>query len=675
MLQYLSNLKERKPRKDEPGRFSSAGLVASDSSTRTYLKTTPAIRHENTNGSRNLPVNAQTSVAASHLASSQKSGEGDRNTQSTPHRGLGFGSSQQHQVTDLDPGRVSHALSVSYGSTVHAQSNDLQSTTDNKIVNRIFNRFQDRERAIQRPLSINTKILQLPAVELPAGEISKPIWEDLRVLFHRGSSSRMPLGELGEQNDDRATNNQIQGLEDPVSNVTEADKRSLGDEIQIDNSCQHQDLDVLRSDQTELILANPTLRRNDDLNGSADCTFFEEISQNEDNPTAVGLETNEHGMTITGIGPVCNPMDVTFPQTSERSAMLWGMDSLKLRWSRKQGAKLVKKDQYELFLKQRCDVLEKERRMDQMKIGSLTQELKHLGQEIQQIQHDLEREKREFGLNVTTLELELNKTKQIASEAKSRLRECEEQRDNRLRENDKLSRSISHLRRANQSVIEEAQRDLKTADDKHAIEVSRLNEEHARSIIQLEQDKKSMAAKAEKDLEMMNDKHAAEISRLNEDRKRAINALTSKLQNEMSIKTQQLQAMIDEKSRVITAQDLRMASYNKQIHSVIADGDLGQRFRALCLKIDNLINAMPRPQEYTVDAALDPTDFMGRNSSRRSRIWHKFLCKVCWDVLIRGFFHRQPGFGSFGWQGDGYLTLLQLYRLFAKSNAQGNFPR
>ncbi|KAI0450092.1 hypothetical protein F5B21DRAFT_517693 [Xylaria acuta] len=310
------------------------------------------------------------------------------------------------------------------------------------------------------------------------------------------------------------------------------------------------------------------------------------------------------------------------------------------------------------------------------------------------MQQDLERERGEFSREVTALreesnaylqklkftESELRSTERVATETSNCLREREEQLGSCLQDSNRLKGRIHHLQQDNESITVKAQKGLEIAKDRHAAELSRLRNEHSRSIIQLEQDKKSMAAKAKKELEMANDKHVAEVFQLNEEHRQTTDAITSKLQDEMSIKTQHMQAMIDEKSRVIAAQDLRMASYNKQIHGVIADGELAHRFRALSLRIDSLVDVVPRPQEYTVDAALDPSGFLGRNPSRRSRIWHKFLRKVCWDVLIRGFFQRQPGFGSFGCQGDGYLTLLHLYGLFARSNAQdpsdpkANFP-
>ncbi|KAI3339485.1 hypothetical protein F4824DRAFT_455508 [Ustulina deusta] len=306
-------------------------------------------------------------------------------------------------------------------------------------------------------------------------------------------------------------------------------------------------------------------------------------------------------------------------------------DSLKLLT--KQNAKLAEENRTLRFYKQRHDVIDKQMSEARIKIGSLAQMLKQNEKEGQRMRDGLERERMEYGQRVTALEKE------------------------------------NHA----------AQRDLEMANNKHTAEVTRLKEEHRHGIIRLKQEKDSIAAKAQNDLDMANKKHAAEVFLLNGEHRRETDAITSKLQ-EMSIKTQKMQATIDEKRRTIAAQDIRMASYNKQIHGVISDSELEQKFKGLFLMFDSLFEAVPRPQTYVVDTAFDPNDFLGRNSSRGSRVWHKFLRKVCWDVLMRGFFQRQPGFGSFGCQGEGYLTLLHLYGLFAKSNGQDpsgprvNFP-
>ncbi|KAI0532803.1 hypothetical protein GGR58DRAFT_148836 [Xylaria digitata] len=174
-----------------------------------------------------------------------------------------------------------------------------------------------------------------------------------------------------------------------------------------------------------------------------------------------------------------------------------------------------------------------------------------------------------------------------------------------------------------------ARGDLEVANEKHTTELSLLKEEHRCIIIHLENDKKSMAVKAKKDIEMAHNKHAAEVLRLNEEHRQFTDAITSKFQDEMSIRTRRMQATIDEKSQAIAAQDLRMASYNKQIHGIVSDGDLGHKFRDLSLMIDTLVDVVPRPREYIADTALDPGDFLGRNSSRGSRVWHKFLSRRC----------------------------------------------
>ncbi|KAI1737445.1 hypothetical protein F4680DRAFT_428685 [Xylaria scruposa] len=548
--------------------------------------------------------------------------------------------------------------------------------------------------------------------ELPANEISKPtpiLEENLLIQIPEiDSISRTPLDESENQNDDRPTHSTI--------DVTTTDNILFDDGEQTQDLGQ--DMRVIGGDEIGQTLANPIPQSNDDPNSGANHPPYENFSRNEDYQKAIVLKTNEHRV-VTGMTATCSPTGIMHPHASAglktlplpsrqssaakdeekitfqaqrqaNSALSYNIDDSKtnrLRQWKKRGAKPIKGDQALISFRQRYDAPSEQ-------IDLLTQELKQLKQENERRQQDSEHERAKLNQKVIakgnecndylqkliSTESRLKMTEKVASESRDRLELREKELNSRTQDIDRLARHVDHLQRSNESINMKARRDLEKANDRHAEEVFLLNEEHKRIIMDLEQDIEFIVIKAEKDLEMVNSRHAAEMLQLNEEHRKAIDTITSKLQGEMSIKTQHMQATIDEKSRVIAAQDLRMASYNKQVHGIITDGDLGHRFRALSLKIDSLVDVVPRPREYVVDAGLDPSDFLGRNSSRRSRMWHKFLRKVCWDALIKGFFQRQPGFGSFGCQGDGYLTLLHLYRLFAKSHAQdpydpkANFP-
>ncbi|KAJ8121545.1 hypothetical protein ONZ43_g2030 [Nemania bipapillata] len=370
-----------------------------------------------------------------------------------------------------------------------------------------------------------------------------------------------------------------------------------------------------------------------------------------------------------------------------------------------------------------CEALDEQVSRDQVENQSLTDKLKQAKQDNKEVRQALEKqdrevaalkkENRDFQQGFDTLDSELRKTRQVAKESSETAKIFEEELKSSYEENARLKYDLDYLQRTTESISSKAQRDLeaandqrvaevsrlkekhedkvtrlqrekedialaatkdlKMAKDKHVAEVSRLKEKHGNEVTGLKRENESITLAATKNLEMANNKHAAEVARLNTNHRKATDAITSKLKNDMNSMEQRMQAIIDEKTRAIAAVELHMASYNKQIHHVMSDEEVGHKFRDLILGIEGLLGVMPRPREYAVDATVDPSDFLGRNSSRGSRVWNKFLRKVCWDILLRGFFQRQPGFGSFGSQGDGYSTLLHLYRLFTKSNAK-NLP-
>ncbi|KAI3320303.1 hypothetical protein HD806DRAFT_507130 [Xylariaceae sp. AK1471] len=327
---------------------------------------------------------------------------------------------------------------------------------------------------------------------------------------------------------------------------------------------------------------------------------------------------------------------------------------------KKEVGKLTKEKQSLEPYKLRHDDLKKEVDNAQEKINGLTQEVaqvkkekkkadKNLVQMQEEFQQRLDavcQERNDYMHKLRATEVKLETVDKARSSAQAGLLKYRTQRDEYIQENGQLRRSVEHLQQQNKQITREAEEELLNAASRYELEMSQLEEKHSQEISKFER---------QKDQEVSELKHRSDL------------------------KAREMQAIIDGKDRVIAAQDMRMASYSKPTHGLISDGDFAHRFSDLSMKLDTLVDTMPRPQQYVSDNTLDPSNFLGRNAARGTRIWSKFARRVCWDIIMRGFFQRQPGFGAFGSQGDGYATLLHLHQLFTPSRTQdtvtqANFP-
>jgi hypothetical protein len=319
---------------------------------------------------------------------------------------------------------------------------------------------------------------------------------------------------------------------------------------------------------------------------------------------------------------------------------------------KKEVGKLTKENQSLATYKLRHEDLKNEIKVAQGEIDALRQELAQAKKEGRQAHKDLDQQKIESKQSLDALlherndcvfklkatEQKLESVDKERSSAQAGLERYKKQRDEYIQENGQLRRSLEHVRKEKEQEMKEAEEALINAALRHQAEALQLEEKHSQQMLELEH---------QKDQEVSEIKHKSDL------------------------KAQDMQAIIDGKDRMIAAQDLRMASYSKPTHGLISDGDFAHRFRDLSMKLDTLVDAIPRPQQYFADSALDPSNFLGRNAARGARVWSKFARRVCWDVIMRGFFQRQPGFGVFGSQGDGHATLLHLYQLFTPSSTQG----
>ncbi|KAI1272428.1 hypothetical protein F5Y07DRAFT_379757 [Xylaria sp. FL0933] len=494
------------------------------------------------------------------------------------------------------------------------------------VVNRSIHRFQDASTAFRRSPERRLATPGQPAVELPADQIASHVkGQHSDIGGDRESGPRVPSGVLEMPSDSTTLTSRMRP--GATSNVPVTLEHLDGDELHFGNLNQAGDYDL---------------------------TSYHHRGQYSRNTTPVnqGLDP--------GMNQHTSAMGYTDPKTEEI-----------IRHLKKRNAELVKDNKTLKAYKDRCDILDQQRTQARRRIGTLTEELQRSQRIQNEVQsekirlsrriEDLEEERTHYSQKLEVTELTLKKTEQVLRETQNLLTGCEERLRVSHQENDRLRRRVNELQQESDSM-----------NKRHEANVSLLKEEYRSAITHLEQEKRSISAKAQKDLETANNKHDAEVFGLNEKHRRETNDMRSKFEEEMKSHNDHMQSIVDEKSRTIAAQDIRMASYNKQIHGVIPDGELERKFRGLALSIDNLVNELPRPESFIVDTALDPDGFLRRNSPRGSRVWPKFLRKMCWEVLIRGFFYLQPGFGSFGCQGDGYLTLLHLYKLFITSDAQNS---
>ncbi|KAI5458968.1 hypothetical protein BGZ63DRAFT_390052 [Mariannaea sp. PMI_226] len=103
-------------------------------------------------------------------------------------------------------------------------------------------------------------------------------------------------------------------------------------------------------------------------------------------------------------------------------------------------------------------------------------------------------------------------------------------------------------------------------------------------------------------------------------------------------------------------------------YTPITDEQFKSSFERLGKRVNNLMSWVPKPDRFTFDQALDPTNYLARNAQRGGRIWPQFVRNLCWRTLIAGFFAQQLGFGALGdARTEGYDLIDSLRQLLATS--------
>lgn len=127
----------------------------------------------------------------------------------------------------------------------------------------------------------------------------------------------------------------------------------------------------------------------------------------------------------------------------------------------------------------------------------------------------------------------------------------------------------------------------------------------------------------------------------------------------------------DAMSSTIASQNKRIAAYNTGDYKVISDQTFSITFQTLSQQINKLVHCVPRPESYSAEEPLDPTNFLARNNHQGTRHWPKFVRSICWQIVTRGFFHFPLGFGALGSQGEGYDILFTIYQAQARPSPEG----
>ncbi|KAK5633622.1 hypothetical protein RRF57_009336 [Xylaria bambusicola] len=594
-------------RKKNPADFSTAGRPGSSSAPDTNVK---AGRHKNDNILHGLDAKGQTFNTPPNTVPMQNNARRTSTTEVVQGPG-------HPATTSLSPRSKARSM---LGVGITQSHNNVEPAADYSN-----NRFQDPNAAIRNSPERHPATPRQLAVELPADPTPGLAGGDLRITEgNKESDSSIPPGEL---------------------DVLNKDNTLTSDQIPLEAALSFQ-VPEEHLDREELHFGNMN-------NEHHSLTGYDRSGQHSTYSTPV-RERLEHEVSqpTSSISPIDPRAD-------------------QIRRLEKCNAELTKENRNLIIFKRRCGVHDERRKADEIKISTLHKELEQIAKESERVKNDAQTESIQLNQKITALEkegtrysqelrvtkLELRRAEQVVHKTKNRLRECEEELRVRYQDIDILTRQTKELQHENESI-----------NKRHEVDMSFLKDEHRRAIIHLEQESRSISEKAQKDLEdannkhetemldlnkshktevlLLNEKHETEVLGLNEKHRRETDDMTSKFEEEMKIQSHHMQSIVDEKNRTIAAQDIRMASYNKQIHGVIPDGELERKFRSLTLSIDNLVNELPRPESYVVDTALDRVGFLRRNSPRGSRVWPKFLRKVCWDSLIRGFFQLQPGFDS-----------------------------
>ncbi|TPX16310.1 uncharacterized protein E0L32_003959 [Thyridium curvatum] len=214
------------------------------------------------------------------------------------------------------------------------------------------------------------------------------------------------------------------------------------------------------------------------------------------------------------------------------------------------------------------------------------------------------------------------------------------------------SREIERL----EIVIQEQQRDQE-------LEKQRLAQQHYQEILDLEahiaeterlwnNDKKVDAERYEGKLTTIAARHSETMTEMATKHDLEKGAICGTYED-------QLQQAREEYSRDVD----RLTSYILSDNITIPDADLGIAFERISQGIIDL-SCCIQQESYVVDAALDPTNFLGHGRGElRSWSWHRLFRNICWATLARGFFSYPGGLGALGKDGRGHETIYPYYEL------------
>lgn len=204
----------------------------------------------------------------------------------------------------------------------------------------------------------------------------------------------------------------------------------------------------------------------------------------------------------------------------------------------------------------------------------------------------------------------------------------------------------------------------------HAREVSELEIKHDENMAHLEEECKNEVAELERKLEDAAQRHQRQIEQAGLAHDKKIAQLTADWKNRLAEAINEAKVITAEKDREITAHRMeierlsnRMAAYSTNRYRAIPDKEFAVLFGSLEQRIIDLSSNTTSLAGSSVDAALNPHDFIDRRGGK-GRNWVRLVRNACWTLLLRGFFSRPVGFGAFGADGTDCETLNDMYALF-----------
>ena len=223
---------------------------------------------------------------------------------------------------------------------------------------------------------------------------------------------------------------------------------------------------------------------------------------------------------------------------------------------------------------------------------------------------------------------------------------------------EQLGRKVYQLKQDNQAELERYRTNSNTMQATFEAELRRLDGEKREDRERLELQIKDLLSEQEKEMRRTESRYQSQIDDLNSSFEARIESTTRKMKHTIS----------NQKQQIASIASLNTANYNP-----ISDQEFSISFKKISQQMANVISLVSRPHGVTIDISLDPTNFLGRKAQRNNRNWPKYVSSICWDVIIRGFFHHQPGFGAFGTNSDGSAFLLRLRELLSSPDPDGMF--